>query len=256
MNTIAKTLVLMCMVVVLVAAIGPEAEAQKKQVLVVKGDAAVAQLMDDLAHSFMNDHPDYSIVVSGGAAAGVVEALLSGEAQVGMSAHPISPDGEKLAEAKGAKLVSRVVDWEGLALICHPSNPVEKLTLDEVRNLFTGKIENWSQVKGKNAKVDLVVIETPRSGLGTYFNETALGNSPVSPSAARIEILQEHCRRCGQEPGRHRLCAHQVCGAGQGQRRCEGPCCREKRASYVCCSFRADDQGQVLSPHYAAFPVL
>jgi phosphate transport system substrate-binding protein len=190
MNRIAMTLALMCMVVVLVAAIGPEAGAQQKQVVVVRGDAAVANLMDDLAQSFMRDHLDYSIVVSGGAAAGVVEALLSGEAQVGMSAHPISPDGEKLAEAKGAKLVSRLVDWEGLALICHPSNPVDKLTLDEVRNLFTGKIANWSQVKGKNANVDLVVIETPRSGLGTYFNETALGKSPVSPSARVLRYFK------------------------------------------------------------------
>ncbi len=185
MNRIAMAITLICTVAVLVAAIGPEAEAQQKKVVVVRGDAALAHLMDDLAHSFMRDHADYSIVVSGGAAAGVVEALVAGEAQVGMSTHPISPDEEKLAEAKGAKLVSRLVDWEGLALICHPSNPVEKLTLDEVRNLFTGKIENWSQVKGKNAKVDLVVIETPRSGLGSYFNETALGKSPVS-LAARV----------------------------------------------------------------------
>jgi len=178
------------MVAVFAAAIGLEAEAQQKQLVVVRGDAAVAQLIDDLAQSFMKDHPDYSIVVSGGAAAGVVEALLSGEAQVGMSAHPISPDGEKLAESKGAKLTSRLVDWEGLAMICHPSNPVEKLTLDQVKDLFTGKITNWSQVKGKNAKVDLVVIETPRSGLGTYFNETALGKSPVSPSARVLRYFK------------------------------------------------------------------
>ena len=200
MKRIAWTVVFVCMMSVLATAIGLKAEAQKKQVVVVKGDAAVAQLMDGLAHSFMKDHPDYSIVVSGGAASGAVEALLSGEAQVWMSAQNISPDEEKLAEAKGAKLVSRLVDWEGLALICHPSNPVEKLTLDEVRNLFTGRIANWSQVKGKNAKVDLVVIETPKSGLGTYFNETALGKSPVSPSAHVLRYFKNIVADVAKDP--------------------------------------------------------
>jgi phosphate transport system substrate-binding protein len=200
MKRIAWTVVFVCMMSVLATAIGLKAEAQKKQVVVVKGDAAVAQLMDGLAHSFMKDHPDYSIVVSGGAAASVVEAILSGEAQVWMSAQNISPDEEKLAEAKGAKLVSRLLDWEGLALICHPSNPVEKLTLDQVRDLFTGKITNWSQVKGKNAKVDLVAIETPRSGLGTYFNETALGKSPVSPSARILRYFKNVVADVAKEP--------------------------------------------------------
>jgi phosphate transport system substrate-binding protein len=129
-----------------------------------------------------------------------VQALLSGEAQVGMSAHPMSPDEEKMAEAKGGKLASRLVDWEGLALICHPSNPVEKLTLDEVRNLFTGKITNWSQVMSRNAKVDLVVTETPRSGLGTYFNETALQNSPVSPSARVLRYFKNIVGDVAKDP--------------------------------------------------------
>ncbi len=200
MNRIAMTIALMCMVVVLVGAIGPEAGAQQKQLVVVRGDAAVAHLMDDLAQSFMRDHSDYSIVVSGGAASGAVEALLAGEAQVWMSAQKMSPDDEKLAEAKGVMLVSRLVDWEGLALICHPSNPVEKLTLDQVRDLFTGKIANWSQVKGKNAKVDLVVIETPRSGMGTYFNETALEKNPVSPSARILRYFKNVVADVAKDP--------------------------------------------------------
>jgi len=200
MNRIARTVAFVCVAAVLVAVIGSQTEAQQKQVVVVRGDAAVAHLMDDLAQSFMRDHTDYSVVVSGGAASGAVEALLAGEAQVWMSAQNISPDEEQLAEAKGAKLVSRLVDWEGLAIICHPSNPVEKLTLDQVRDLFTGRTANWSQVKGKSAKVDLVVIETPRSGIGTYFNETALGKSPVSPSARILRYFKNIVSEVANDP--------------------------------------------------------
>jgi phosphate transport system substrate-binding protein len=166
------------------------ADRQEKQVIIVKGDAAVAQLMDDLAHAFMKDHPDYSIVVSGGTATGALESLITGDAQVLMSTHAMTPDEEKRTEAKGLKLISRLVDWEGLAVICHPSNPVEKLTLDQVRNLFTGKLTNWAQVKSFDAKIDVIAIETPRSGLGAYFNEKALGNSAVSPSARILRYFK------------------------------------------------------------------
>lgn len=190
MNRIALTMVLVCMVVVSASTVCFGAGTQQKQVVIVKGDAAVAQLMDDLAHSFMKDHPDYSIMVSGGTATGALDSLITGEAQVWMSAHAMTPDEEKQTEAKGLKLISRLVDWEGLALICHPSNPVEKLTLDEVRNLFTGKFTNWAQVKGLDAKVDVVVIETPKSGIGAYFNQTALGNTPVFPSARILRYFK------------------------------------------------------------------
>jgi phosphate transport system substrate-binding protein len=200
MKRIAFTVAFTCMVAVLAAAIGLKAEAQKKRVLVVKGDAAVAHLMDDLAQSFMRDHPDYSIVVSGGAAAGSAQAILSGEAQVWMSAQKLSPEEEKLAESKGAKLGFRLVDWEGVAVICHPSNPVTKLTLGEVRNLFTGRITNWSQVKGPQAPVDAVVIETPRSGIGSYFNQTALGNRPIAPSARVFRYFRNLIADVAKDP--------------------------------------------------------
>ena len=200
MNRIAWTLAFMCVVASLTVAIGLKAEARQKQVVVVKGDATIAYLIDDLAQSFMRDHPDYSIVVSGGTASGAVDALVKGEAQVWMSAQKLSPDREKRAEAKGAKLVSRLVDWEGVAVICHPSNPVAKLTLGEVKNLFTGKITNWSQVKGPQAPVDVVVVETPRSGIGSYFNQTALGNSPIAPSERVLRYFKNIVADVAKDP--------------------------------------------------------
>jgi phosphate transport system substrate-binding protein len=200
MNRIARTLVFMCMVAFLATAIGLKAEGGQKQVVVVKGDATAAYLIDDLAQSFMKGHPDYSIVVSGGASAGAVQALLAGEAQVWMSAHKLSPDEEKLAETKGANLVSRLVDWEGVAVICHPSNPVAKLTLGEVKNLFTGRITNWSQVKGPQAPVHVVVVETPRSGIGSYFNQTALGNSPIASSARVLRYFKNIVAEVAKDP--------------------------------------------------------
>ena len=196
--TIASALV--C-AVLLITGIGPEVEAQQKQLLVVRGDASVAQLMEDLTGSFMKDYPDYSVVVSGGAAASGVEALLAGEAQVGMSAHLISPDEEKLAEAKGMTLMSSLVYWEGVAVICHPSNPCEKLTLDEVRDLLSGKYTSWSQVKGPEAKVDVVVIETPTSGIGSYFNKTVLGDSPLVPSARIFRYFKNVVGEVAKDPG-------------------------------------------------------
>jgi phosphate transport system substrate-binding protein len=184
----------------LIIGIGPEALAQQKQTLVVRGDSSVAHLIDDLTGSFMKDHPQYSVVVSGGEAASAVQALLAGEAQVGMSAHQITPDEEKLAESKGMRLVANVVDWEGVALICHPSNPVQKLTMDEVRDLLSGKYTNWSQVKGRDAKVDVIVVETPRSGIGSYFNNAVLGDKALVPSARVLRYFKNVVAEVAKDP--------------------------------------------------------
>ncbi len=58
------------------------------------------------------------------------------------------------------------VAWDALAIIMHPSNPVENITSDQVRDIYLGKIKNWKELGGVDAPLQLFVREGKISGVG------------------------------------------------------------------------------------------
>jgi len=58
------------------------------------------------------------------------------------------------------------VAWDALAIITNKQNPVDNLTTEQIRKIYTGKIRNWKQVGGRNAKINLYVRQGKISGTG------------------------------------------------------------------------------------------
>lgn len=64
----------------------------------------------------------------------------------------------------------------------HPSNPIENLTIDQIKDIYTGKIKNWKDVGGKDAQI-VVVTREEGSGTRGAFEELVMGGSSISDSA-------------------------------------------------------------------------
>jgi len=58
------------------------------------------------------------------------------------------------------------VAWDALAIIANKKNRVDNLTTDQIRKIYTGKITNWQQVGGPDAKINLYVRRGKISGVG------------------------------------------------------------------------------------------
>ena len=114
----------------------------------------------------------------GGAARGIVD-VGAGKADLGGTCrHLLARD-----EERGVKLVP--VAWDALVVIAHPSNKVENLTLNQLKDIYTGKIANWKQVGGADQKITVVAREGKISGVGRMFRELAFKNpeQDFTPSA-------------------------------------------------------------------------
>lgn len=68
-----------------------------------------------------------------------------------------------------------IVAYDALAVIVNPSNPVSKLTREQLENIFRGKITNWKEVGGPNLKIVVYSRETS-SGTYEFFKESVLKN--------------------------------------------------------------------------------
>ncbi len=90
-----------------------------------------------------------------------------GELDVGGACHPALANGPDLE----GELVH--VAWEALVPIVHPSNPVEELSLAELRGIFRGEITNWKEVGGDDRFIVVGHRARPSSGPGRAFRELA-----------------------------------------------------------------------------------
>ncbi len=116
--------------------------------------------INDLAKAF-EDKTGIHINVQGGGATKGIRHVASGIADLGGTCRPILPDDPREAPA-GLKPVA----WDALVIIAHKNNPIESISMSQVKALYSGKINNWNQLGGQNKNIDLYTRSSPLSGVG------------------------------------------------------------------------------------------
>ena len=119
--------------------------------------------------------------------------LLENTADIAASSRPIN-DTEfdmlrPLADMRSFN-TEHVVAIDGLAIIVHPSNPVAQLSVDQVADIFSGKIRNWADVGGTPALIQLHARDD-KSGTWDSFKSMVLGSQPLDAAAIRYESTAE-----------------------------------------------------------------
>jgi phosphate transport system substrate-binding protein len=130
---------------------------KRAESVTLAGSTAFAPFAEKLGSLYMAQTSGVRIAVQGGGSTVGIQAAQQGKAQIGMA------DLVKLPpEADG--LTPVVVARDGIAVILNPANPVNNLTMDQVRGIFCGTIRNWKEVGGQDGAITLVSRE---AGSGT-----------------------------------------------------------------------------------------
>lgn len=107
--------------------------------IVIAGSSSITPLMEKLKELYIAQNPKATIEVQQSDSTTGVNATVQGIAQIGM----VSRELKESELAKGVK--PRVLAIDGLAVIVNPSNPVENLSKDEVKDIFSGKVKDWAK---------------------------------------------------------------------------------------------------------------
>ncbi|MGE5588179.1 MAG: phosphate ABC transporter substrate-binding protein [Clostridia bacterium] len=142
--------------------------------LTVAGSTSVQPFAELLANEFMTTHPGIAVSVQGGGSSAGARAALTGVAQIGMLSRELKAEEQSLRPV--------VIARDAIAVIVHPSNPIDDLTTSQIRDIFAGRVTNWSQVGGPNHRIDVVSREEG-SGTRGSFDEIVMGESEVTPAA-------------------------------------------------------------------------
>lgn len=169
--------------------------APEKKSIQIKGSDTMVNLAQAWAEKYMELNPADFVSVTGGGSGTGLSSLISGTCDIAMSSRNIKEKEIALARKKGINPNEIKVALDGLAVVVNPNNPVDKLTIDQLAVIFTGKISNWKELGGKDEKIVLLSREV-NSGTHVYFKEHVLRkNDPNSkdefaPSALMLSSSQ------------------------------------------------------------------
>jgi len=155
------------------------------QTLTIKGSDTMVHLVTAWAEAYMQAHPEAQISVTGGGSGTGIAAMINGTTEVCMASRALKPEELELARRRGVAPIEYVVGRDGLAVVVHPANAVDALTLDQLRQVFNGTLTRWKQVGGADVAIQVLSRES-NSGTYVFFNEQVLRKDDY---AARARLL-------------------------------------------------------------------
>lgn len=135
-----------------------------------KGSDTLVNVALAWAERYREVDPSTSIAVTGGGSGTGIAALINGTVDIANASRAMKQKEFDAAAENGVEAIEFVVAIDALAIIVHPDNPVDTLTIPQMSDIYTGRITNWSEVGGKNEPIVLLSRET-NSGTHVYFLE-------------------------------------------------------------------------------------
>ena len=152
------------------------------QNVVIKGSTTVLPVAQTTLEAYMKAHPGVNISLSGGGSGEGIKALIDKSTDIATSSREIKDKEVELAKSKGINPVAHTVAIDAIVPIVHPKNRMKDLTIDQLSQIYQGKITNWEEVGGDNLQI-VVVSRDSSSGTFESWGHLVLNNAKVTPKA-------------------------------------------------------------------------
>lgn len=158
--------------------------------IAISGSTSVGPLVELEEEEFEANNQDVTIEINQTGSSSGIKDTISGTTEIGMSSRELTDE-----ESKNLKEVTIAVD--GIGVVVNKNNPVKNLTLEQIKDIFTGKITNWSEVGGEDKEI-VVVSREEGSGTRTafqeilnYSTEDTVKNAIVNNSTGATKVMME-----------------------------------------------------------------
>lgn len=138
-----------------------------------KGSDTIVNLALAWAETYQAEHADVRISVTGGGSGTGIASLINGTVDLANASRKIKEEEIAEAQSKGVNPVEHIIARDAIAVIVNHGNPVNELTLQQISDIYSGKITNWSELGGQDRPIVKLSRET-NSGTHVYFLETVL----------------------------------------------------------------------------------
>ncbi len=169
------------------------------QTLNIQGSTTVLPIVQAAAEAYMDKYPDADIMVRGGGSGTGIAALIDRACDIVMSSRPMKAKEMKQARERGVNPVGTVIAMDGIAVIVHPDNPINEISIEDLKKIYTGKTTSWAAFGGKGNIV--AISRDAASGTFEVFNEKVLEGAKLTDGALMLASNLEVARAVEQTPG-------------------------------------------------------
>ncbi len=115
-----------------------------------------------------------------------IKALLEGKVTLAGASRSLE------AEEKKQKLIGHAIGYDAIAVFVNKKNPVNNLTKEQIKGIFTGKIKNWKEVGGKDAPINVnTEIWGQQRATMLAFQEMAMDKAPYGKGFKEIDFPRD-----------------------------------------------------------------
>jgi phosphate transport system substrate-binding protein len=150
--------------------------------ILISGSTTVLPVMQKAGEAFMAANPKISLAISGGGSGTGIKALNEKLCQVAMSSRDIKASEVEEGKAAGVNPVRTSIAVDALVPVVHPENSLSNLTVQQLRDIYAGRITNWKDVGGKDGNI-VVISRDSASGTFEIFSEYIMDKEKVLASA-------------------------------------------------------------------------
>jgi phosphate transport system substrate-binding protein len=155
------------------------------QSIVIKGSTTVLPIAQAALEAYMKKNPGVQISLSGGGSGEGIKALIDKTTDIATSSREIKKEEVTLAETKGIKPVAHVVAYDAIIPVVHPKNKVTNLSIDQLSQIYQGKITNWKEVGGEDLKI-IVISRDSSSGTFESWDHFIMKKARVTSQAQML----------------------------------------------------------------------
>ena len=153
--------------------------------IVIKGSTTVLPVAQGTLEAFMKKNPQIQISLSGGGSGEGIKALIDKTADIATSSREIKKEEVELAKTKGIYAVAHVVANDAIVPVVHPKNKVKNLSIDQLSQIYQGKITNWKEVGGDDLRI-VVISRDSSSGTFESWDHFVMKKVKVTPRAQML----------------------------------------------------------------------
>lgn len=150
-----------------------KAQTETASIIENKGSDTMVNLALAWAEIFMKANPQIRISVTGGGSGTGIAAMINGTVDIANASREMKKEEIAEAQMNGIRPREYVVAYDAIVVVVHPSNPVDRLTLQQISEIYTGEITNWAELGGEDRPIVLLSRES-NSGTYIYFLENVI----------------------------------------------------------------------------------
>jgi phosphate transport system substrate-binding protein len=161
------------------------ATAKDAKKIVVDGSTTVGPIAKAFAEYYMGKYPDVNITVSESGSGNGAKSLVNAACDVATMSRAMKNSELKAAQDAGVLPIEHIVAMDGIVLIVHPSNPIANVTIEQIRDVYTGKIKNWKDLGGPDRPI-VVISRDTNSGTYETFETLVMNKEKISDTVEYV----------------------------------------------------------------------